>query len=207
MDKGQNMAQISIRKATAADVPTVAATLSDAFLEDPALTWAAPDRGRRQRHVPAYFRTLIERVYLPKDEVHLTEDGLAAALWAPPNAWQTSTGASLALLPTMLRSCRSKLPRTLKMVTMMESHHKQQLEPHYYLPFIGTAAAGRGQGRGTALLVSMLERCDAEGRPAYLEATSSANQALYHRHGFEALEELHWPGDGPPFWPMWRAPR
>jgi ribosomal protein S18 acetylase RimI-like enzyme len=146
-------------------------------------------------------------VYLPKDEVHITSDGLAAALWAPPDRWQTSVGTTLALLPPMVRASRTKLPRVLRMVSLMESHHRQQSEPHYYLPFIGTATGGRGQGRGSALLAHMLERCDAEGRPAYLEATSPANRALYARHGFEELDELRWPGGGPPFWPMWRSPR
>jgi hypothetical protein len=42
---------------------------------------------------------------------------------------------------------------------------------------------------------------------AYLEATSVKNQALYHRHGFEVVDELQWPGGGPPFWRMSREPR
>jgi len=201
------MSEVTVRRATEADVPQVARTLGLAFRDDPALAWATPDAGRRGRYVEEYFRRLIEGVYLPKDEVHVTGDGLAAALWAPPDRWETSTRAALALLPVMLKSCRSKLPRALRMVSLMESTHKDRTEPHYYLPFIGAAPGGRRQGRGSALLASMLERCDLEGRPAYLESTSVQNQALYHRFGFEVLEELRWPGGGPPFWPMWRPPR
>jgi hypothetical protein len=62
-------------------------------------------------------------------------------------------------------------------------------------------------GFGAALLRPMLERCDADGVPAYLEATSPRNRALYERHGFEVTEELKLPAGGPPIWLMWREPR
>jgi hypothetical protein len=52
----------------------------------------------------------------------------------------------------------------------------------------------------------VLEICDHDRVPAYLEATSERNKALYLRHGFEVMSELKLP-DGPPMWPMWRAPR
>ncbi|HUF32996.1 MAG TPA: GNAT family N-acetyltransferase [Acidimicrobiales bacterium] len=89
----------------------------------------------------------------------------------------------------------------------METRHKMQSEPHYYLPFIGTDPDHRGKGQGTALLADMLLRCDEEGMPAYLESTRIENRALYHRHGFQVLDEMHWPRGGPPWWPMWRKPR
>ena len=53
---------------------------------------------------------------------------------------------------------------------------------------------------------TVLDRADDEGMPAYLEATSERNRALYLRHGFEDLEKVHWPGGGPPLWLMWREP-
>jgi uncharacterized protein YjiS (DUF1127 family) len=43
----------------------------------------------------------------------------------------------------------------------------------------------QGRGAGSALLARGLARADAEGLPAYLEATSRRNAALYARHGFE----------------------
>jgi hypothetical protein len=50
-----------------------------------------------------------------------------------------------------------------------------------------------------------LERCDRDGAPAYLEATSDRNRALYERHGFRADGGIPLPG-GPMVWRMWRDP-
>ncbi|MDP9345553.1 MAG: GNAT family N-acetyltransferase, partial [Actinomycetota bacterium] len=46
-----------------------------------------------------------------------------------------------------------------------------------------------------------------QGLPAYLEASSPRNRALYERHGFSVTEELKLPRNGPPLWLMWRDPR
>jgi hypothetical protein len=50
-----------------------------------------------------------------------------------------------------------------------------------------------------------LDVADRRGEPAYLEATSPRNRALYERHGFEVVDELR-TGDCPPLWGMWRKP-
>ena len=47
----------------------------------------------------------------------------------------------------------------------------------------------------------MLVRCDADGLPAYLDATSERSRALYALQGFEVTEELRLPA-GAPLWPM-----
>jgi GNAT superfamily N-acetyltransferase len=198
---------VEVRKASTGDASRLGRTMARAFQDDPAFAWAAPDAARRERFGPRYFELLIARIYLPKGEVYMADDGTAAALWAPPDKWQTPVSASLPLLPVMLRSCGRKLPVALKMLTSMETRHKTQGEPHYYLPFIGTDPDHRGKGQGTALLADMLRRCDEEGVPAYLESTSIKNQSLYHRHGFQVVDEMHWPKGGPPWWPMWREPR
>lgn len=51
-----------------------------------------------------------------------------------------------------------------------------------------------------------LARCDTEGGPVYLEATSERNRALYARYGVEDLGVIQ-SGSSPPMWPMVRAPR
>ena len=198
---------LGVRKATASDVRTVGRAMSRAFQEDPAFAWAVPNAQRRERFGPRYFEMLIARTYLPKGEVYVTEDGSAAALWAPPDKWRTPVLASLPFLPLMTRACTTNLPVTLKMTTLMETHHKKQTEPHYYLPFIGTDPDHQGKGHGTALLTDMLRRCDEQGVPAYLESTGIRNRSLYQLHGFQVLDELSWPNGGPPWWSMWREPQ
>ena len=42
--------------------------------------------------------------------------------------------------------------------------------------------------------------------PAYLEASSPRNRALYERHGFAVTEEFFLGKGSPPLWRMWREP-
>jgi RimJ/RimL family protein N-acetyltransferase len=92
---------------------------------------------------------------------------------------------------------------TLWDATFFERNHLQ--EPHYYIRWVGVATSFQGQGLGTALLRPTLDRCDREGLPAYLQASTERSAALYERLGFVHLGELQVP-DGPRFWPMRRPP-
>jgi GNAT superfamily N-acetyltransferase len=84
-----------------------------------------------------------------------------------------------------------------------ERRHPRQR--HYYLPYIGVRPAAQGRGLGTALLQPVLERCDRERLPAYLEASSPDNARLYRRLGFTTLETIR-PLGSPPIELMIRNP-
>ncbi len=60
-------------------------------------------------------------------------------------------------------------------------------EPHWYLATLGTAVEQQGKGVGGALLRPVLEHCDAEGLPCYLESSKERNVPFYRRHGFEVV--------------------
>jgi GNAT superfamily N-acetyltransferase len=77
---------------------------------------------------------------------------------------------------------------------------------HYYVRDVGVLPSRQGQGLGSALLRPTLERCDREGLPAYLEASSERSAALYERLGFRITRELRI-GGSPPLWLMLRAPQ
>ncbi|MFI7384201.1 GNAT family N-acetyltransferase [Streptomyces sp. NPDC049813] len=78
---------------------------------------------------------------------------------------------------------------------------------HVYLWMIGVHPERQGEGLGTALMAPVLERCDREGVPAYLEASNARSRALYERLGFVFTgTAVDLPG-GPSLWPMWREPR
>jgi ribosomal protein S18 acetylase RimI-like enzyme len=196
----------TVRKATTDDLEHLGQVISRAFYDDPAMAWAAPHDERRRRLGHRYWESLLRKVYFPKGETYMTDDGNAVALWAPPDKWKAPASAALALAPTMMRICRSKVVRAARMTPQMEKKHADFGEPHYYLAVIATDPAQQGKGLGSTLLADMLGRCDEQGIPAYLESTSVGSQALYHRHGFVAEEPMQWPGGGPPWWPMWREP-
>ncbi|WP_220504525.1 GNAT family N-acetyltransferase [Microbispora sp. H13382] len=80
-------------------------------------------------------------------------------------------------------------------------------EPHHYLAFIALERGRTGRGLGSVLLEEHHRRLDAEGIPAYLEASSEASRRLYLRHGYTDMPELLRIPGGPVMYPMWREPR
>jgi GNAT superfamily N-acetyltransferase len=71
---------------------------------------------------------------------------------------------------------------------------------------LGVAPEHQGEGLGSRLLAPILEICDSDGIPAYLESSKHSNIAFYTRHGFRVSGELRMPGGGPLLYPMWREP-
>ena len=92
----------------------------------------------------------------------------------------------------------------LRLVQLVESRHPRTA--HYYLGGLGTDPPWQGKGLGSAVLRPVLESCDREGMPAYLESSKESNIPFYRRHGFEVTDEVSVP-DGPVrLWLMWREP-
>jgi GNAT superfamily N-acetyltransferase len=189
---------------TVEEVEPVAQTLARAFLDDPHFRWIVRHDAKRLARMERGFATFIARIWLPQDAGYVHERLIGAALWMPPDTWHQSPLAQLRLLPAIVAGARGDTPRLLRATTWMEKRHPRAR--HWYLPAIGIAPAWQGRGYGAALLAPMLERCDAERVPAYLEASTPRNRALYERHGFEVVEEGRYADDAPPLWRMWREP-
>ena len=196
----------SVRKATLADAPRLAQALASAFEDDPVIAWIFPDEHRRRRVLPVFMEFRLRNLAFPHDEVWMTADGSAAAVWLPPpGRWQLSRPQQLRLLPPLVRFLGLRTVSVLGGLDRMEARHPHD-PPHWYLFILGTEQAAQGRGLGSALLAQVLARVDADGMPAYLESSSERNLALYGRHGFEITDEVVISG-GPRIWPMWREPR
>jgi GNAT superfamily N-acetyltransferase len=191
----------SVREARLEESPQVCAALAAAFVSDPVLLFLFPRvRGRDARMRRLFAVELAYHVF-PKGSTWTTDDFHGASLELPPGAETIAVPFSGAL--AFLRALGTSLPRATRLQRFFEEHHIK--EPHYYIRYIGVAPAFQGQGLGAALLRPTLDRCDEEGVPAYLEASTERSSRFYARLGFEHLGELHIP-DGPPFWPMRRPP-
>jgi ribosomal protein S18 acetylase RimI-like enzyme len=184
-----------VRAATVAETERLAAALADAFYEDPVIGWLMPNPRTRPRRLALFFRQELRDVIVPRG-IAWTTDGLGgAALTLPPDRWRAPPAALVRGAPGFVRMFGVRLPLALGLLTRMESRHLR--EPHHYFPYIGVETAGQGQGLGTRLMRPTLDECDRTGLPAYLEATSESNQALYERLGFRVIEELRFAGSPP----------
>lgn len=194
-----------VRSALAVEWRELGHVLGAAFHDDPVWTWVATDPMRRERHLGDAFGRLL-RARIASGGVLTTDDRSGAALWAAPDKWKVTATESLGMLLPMARcvGLGSAVSR-LRSLSVLDRHHPR--EPHWYLTIIGADPRRRGEGIGSALMAPMIQRCDDEGMPAYLESSKEENLAFYHRFGFEVTEELRIAAGCPPMWAMWRDPR
>ncbi|MGP4055745.1 GNAT family N-acetyltransferase [Mycobacterium sp. 4D054] len=202
------MPGIDVRFAQKPDVKALARVLGRAFFDDPVMMWMVPDDAKRAKALPQVFGAMTRHHFLGGDAVEVSSRAGAlgaAALWDPPGRWKQTPREELRMMPAFLLAMGRYVGRGQGVADLMKEHHPE--EPHWYLGVIGSDPEMRGAGLGHALMRSRLDRCDAEGAPAYLESTKESNVPYYLRFGFEVTGELTVPGGGPTMWQMWRRPQ
>lgn len=198
----------TIRRVVASERTAVANTLASAFDRDPLTRWTmGADAGESIEPRLRILFGALTRLELGRDD-HLmftSDDFGGAAVWKRPNAWKGSTVDMLRTAPAMVRSLRTKTPRMIGSLNAIEKVHPTQ--EHYYLEVLGISQEMQGKGIGSAMIRPMLDRCDSEGMPAYLESSNPQNIAFYVRHGFVATGEIVVGKGAPTVTAMWRDPR
>ncbi len=183
-----------------------ACVLANAFADDPVFRYILGSRWNNEQRLRHLFNESIATQL--RKETHLvyrTDDGNAVALWHHIDDWQTPPIELVRSLPATIRAFGLSLPRAVRVLLSAEKVHPP--EPHVHLAFIGTRDTHKGKGHGSALLVSMIERCDERGVSAYLESTNPANDAWYARFGFVSRGQVPLPNGAPVVTAMWRDPR
>jgi ribosomal protein S18 acetylase RimI-like enzyme len=184
----------------AATVDATATTLLLAFADDPIIRWVFPQTLPYRAGFTTVVHALAEAA-LDLGAVDRTPDGAGAATWLRPEAqvpWDAALDAILAAVEPARRA------DVVGLLEAMEEQHPAT--PHWYLPFIGVEPYRQGRGLGSWLLRTGLARTDLTETPAYLEASSPRNRALYERHGYEVIGQIQ-VADSPPMWRMFRRPR
>lgn len=175
-------------------------TITLAFAADPVVRWCWPDSKQYLEAMPAFTMAFAGQA-LADGTALRTSDQLGIALWLQPGAPMDDAGIEAILQATLPDERVGQLGQMFE--TMAQFHPS---EPHWYLPLIGVDPGAQGRGYGSQLMTQAAARCDAEGRIAYLEATSPRNVPLYQRHGFTPIGRIQ-VADSPPLIPMRREPR
>ncbi len=177
---------LDIRPARSEDTRPLSLMLAQAFHQDPVYCWLFPREATRIQKCQRLFAVFLSDL-IAQGSVFVTENMEGAALWISPRqvgpGWRgrvkQSAQVSLILGTGTLHGIQWQLT--------VESKHPRYR--HWYLFLLGIAPERQGQGIGSALLQPMLERCDTERLPIYLNTSNMNNVPFYQRRGFEIVEE------------------
>lgn len=198
----------SVRRATADEIPRLAAVLTRAFSHDPYFSFLAGDAPERTQRMRDAWAGILEFASARLSETWTTDEVTGVAVWLPPGHRGPSWLDSLRLMPAMARLAGWRRLRLLaESVETLERRRRDHVpEPHFYLSALGVDPERQGEGIGSALLQPVLDRCDRAGIPAYLETAVARNVLLYERHRFDVVEELILPNSDVHGWLMVRRP-
>ena len=181
-------ATLAVQRLDARQADAAAATLSEAFFDDPLLQIVAPDEAARRRWGP-WFMSLIVHYGLRWGDVSCIDGTSAVAVWVPPGSGEMSLGR-------MLRVGFAKMPfrlglastsRFMRAMSATEPFHKTVDGPHWYLAAVGALPIAQGRGMGSALVELGTSQADEAGLPCYLETGTQSNVDFYGKRGFEIV--------------------
>ncbi len=191
--------------------PPVVAALARAFFDDPLFGYFVPNLVHQTKGLLGFMNGAV-RDARPFGEVWVARaDHLVAgaAVWLPPGGYPRTAKRELMTnarpVPAFVRA-RGRIRQSLRLLATVDKAHKDIDGPHYYLAVLGTDPLYQRMGAASAVLAPVLQRCDTEGLPAYLETQKEANLAFYARHRFELVRKIDSP-PLPPIWTLLREPR
>ena len=190
----------AVRKATLAEIGRLCRTAMHAFVDDPVMRWMYPEYESYSEGDGATFDWVFRR-WLAYDETYTTDDCVALAAFIPPGRPEVEVTNAI----PVSEHPADRLARFAAIGTIMAANTPP--EPHWYLNLLATHPHWQRQGLGTMVMQPIVERCDAEGLPLYLETETEENVAYYGHLGFTVRDEWDVPLDGPHMWGMIRSPR
>lgn len=197
---------VAIRTAGEGDRDLIVRLLDEAFHDDPVSGWVFPDVQDRRAHHPMLMAAFTDIVF-GAGRIDVTEDGSACALWlSVPDGDPHRDDDAEDDGPARVRKAVDPGNERIELISRLTAGIHPSGRAHEYLWMIGVAPGRQGEGLGTALMESVLDRCDREGTAAYLEASSARSRTLYERLGFALCGSALRLPDGPEMWPMWREP-
>lgn len=201
---------MNVRAVEPEETAQVIEVLTNAFQDDPVLSWVWPTLQRRLLGMRRLFRAQLRHEYREPHSVQVgvASDGtiVSAALWSDPSPEaQAGIGRSLAQTTSTLRAAGRSIWRAKKLSDTFAAHHPKS--PHWYLNKLATVSTVQREGWATAVMMDQLRLCDAQHDQVYLECTRESTIPFYERFGFRIVSPILVPDGGPTVWGMIRPPR
>jgi hypothetical protein len=175
-------------KAQVTDRERVVNMLTPCFDDNKSVNYIIPQDHHRTKRIARLMEYSFDYCQL-FGEVYLSGGGQACAMVMYPRKVKTSL-RSIWLDLRLIVQCVG--PANLRKALKREAAIKK-LHPRggfCYLWFIGVSPEVQRKGIGSSLLEELLEQCDREGLPVYLETSVEGNLPWYAKWGFTVYQEL-----------------
>ncbi|WP_448574136.1 GNAT family N-acetyltransferase [Trichothermofontia sp.] len=189
-----------VRTARSSEQKYVIATMVLAFSGDPAVRWLYPDPHQYLAYFPQFVQAFGGQAFT-QETAYCIDGYSGAALWFAPGVEPDVEGVIELIQRSVFESEQTDV---FDVFEQMDAYHPKS--PHWYLPLIGIEPTQQGQGYGSALMRYILNHCDRDQLPAYLEASHLGTVSFYQRHGFEVIGTIQ-AGHSPTIFPMLRHPQ
>jgi ribosomal protein S18 acetylase RimI-like enzyme len=138
-----------------------------------------------------FFGSFAARLALRYGHVLTTPEGTAGLLlFAPGKSPSVAAVIQAGVLSLPRRFGMRGAWRALLLGMHLE---RQRLKlapvPHFYVIAVGVTPSRQGQGVGSALLRQIIQQCDSENTPCYLEVFEDLLVDRYRQMGFRVLQQ------------------
>jgi len=179
-------------------VQAAAVLLSEAFEDDPTVTYTVPSMNREQRleFLPRYMTALLSSAAMNNAIFDQVDDWKSCGVLMPPgckydNTWTMCQAGFLPILwATGLEGCRRMISELSPLTKACKAKALREDERYYYVFFLGTRKDGRGRGLCSALVRHYQSIAARDRLPIYLEAATQYCLGLYLKLGFVVVDEL-----------------
>lgn len=184
------------------------ASLARAFFPDPLFRFFARGPLHEYSALPKFFAPVFDDARRHGETWVARAGGrcIGSASWLGPSAMPRGRRRDATMYsrftPRFIRARNRRLG--MRLLTEVDRRHPR--EPHWYLAILGVDPSWQRRGIGGRLLQPVLERCDRDTLPAYLETQKPENVAFYRTFGFTVREQVELPR-APPVWLLWREPQ
>ena len=177
------------------EIPALALVLTRSFYDDPLFVYLFPDPVHRRDDLPAYFAWLLtDGADAGSSVTVLTQDLSSVIVWAPvgPSARASRRPSARPTWTSAADWSASRMPRATRG------------PPGLFFPYVAVMPGLQGEGRGTALMETLVANAERLRAPVRTGITVPRSVAFLERFGFEVTREIERTAAGPHRWQLTR---